>query len=38
LHPPLPIRIELMTTPGLIRLVLLLIIVCALIWYLLYRV
>jgi len=27
-----------MTTPGLIRLILLLIIVCALIWYLLYRV
>jgi len=26
-----------MNTPGLIRLVLLLIIVCALIWYLLYR-
>jgi len=27
-----------MNTPGLIRLVLLLVIVCALIWYLLYRV
>jgi len=36
---PLPIcdGEELMTTPGLVRLVLLLVIVCALIWYLLYR-